>query len=207
MVTSLVGMVFTPACALALKGGQRPVGRRRGLQAQGPVGEGLVAIDLPAVVHAGTAKSALWCSPTPNTSRPTVSPVWRSRRCRSAAATARYGGRWRGRDRRLRRACGCGHALHRRRVPTTADGAHSGSSIRSQGFPSDALPAALRSAAAGRGVINLSVRTPDQLLTLVPSARTSDRRSTALWPAPPRQPNRSRPRGRHLLRPARGSGG
>lgn len=56
MVTSLVGMVFTPACALALKGGQRPAGRRRGLQAQGPVGEGLVAIDLPAVVHAGTAK-------------------------------------------------------------------------------------------------------------------------------------------------------
>jgi hypothetical protein len=69
MVTSLVGMVFTQACALALKGGWRPAGRRRGLQAQGPVGEGLVAIDLPADVHAGTAKSALWCSPTPNTSK------------------------------------------------------------------------------------------------------------------------------------------
>jgi hypothetical protein len=40
MVTSLVGMVFTPACALVLKGGQRPAGRRRGLQAQGPLGEG-----------------------------------------------------------------------------------------------------------------------------------------------------------------------
>jgi hypothetical protein len=73
MVTSLAGMVFTPACALALKGGQRPAGRRRGLQAQGPVGEGLVAIDLPADEDAGTAKSALWCSPTPNTSRPKVS--------------------------------------------------------------------------------------------------------------------------------------
>jgi hypothetical protein len=144
----------SPRLCVALRGGQRPAGRRRGLQAQGPVGEGLVAIDLPADVHAGTAKSALWCSPTPNTSRPKVSPVRRSRRCRSAAATARSGGRWR-----------------------------------------------------GRAAVTQRVRTPDQLLTLVPSARTSDRRSTALWPAPPRQPNRSRPRGRHLLRPARGSGG
>jgi hypothetical protein len=87
----------SPRLCVALRGGQRPAGRRRGLQAQGPVGEGLVAIDLPADVHAGTAKSALWCSPTPNTSRPKVSPVRRSRRCRSAAATARSGGRWRGR--------------------------------------------------------------------------------------------------------------
>jgi hypothetical protein len=59
MVPSLVGMVFTPACALALRGGQRPAGRRHGLQVQGPVGEGLVAIDLPADIHAGTAKWAL----------------------------------------------------------------------------------------------------------------------------------------------------
>jgi hypothetical protein len=51
MVSSLVVMVFTPACALALKGGQRPAGGRRGLQAQGPVGESLVAIDLPADVR------------------------------------------------------------------------------------------------------------------------------------------------------------
>jgi hypothetical protein len=35
-------------------------------------------------------------------------------------------------------------------------------------------------AAAGRSVINLSGQAPDQLLTLVPSAKTSDRRSAAL---------------------------
>ena len=35
-------------------------------------------------------------------------------------------------------------------------------------------------AAAGRRVINLSGQAPDQLLTLVPSAKTSDRRSAAL---------------------------
>ncbi len=68
MVTSLVGMVFTPACALALKVANAP--RAAAASAgQGPVSEGLVAIDLPADVHAGTAKSALWYSPTPNMSR------------------------------------------------------------------------------------------------------------------------------------------
>ena len=60
---------------------------------------------------------------------------------------------------------------------------------------------------AGRRVINLSGRIPDQLLTLVPSARTCDRRSTELGRAVSRPRNRSRPRGRRLLRPARGSGG
>src|SRR4249919_1983126 len=42
-----------------LEGRQRAAGRRRRLQAQGPVGEGLVAVDLPAHVHAGVAEGVV----------------------------------------------------------------------------------------------------------------------------------------------------
>ena len=45
-----------------------------------------------------------------------------------------------------------------------------------------------------------------RLPTPVPYARTSDRRSAGLRRAVSRPSNRSRPRGRHRLRPARGSG-
>jgi hypothetical protein len=56
------GMVFTRPVRWRQRVANPP-GRRRGLQAQGPLGEGLVAIDLPADVHAGTAKSTLWPAP------------------------------------------------------------------------------------------------------------------------------------------------